>query len=251
VGGLLEFFSKKYIFSFFPWIFDMHGTEWFYAVVLCIVLSVNNIWSQHVSAGKDVAGDLGDLAIHRVVGMEVIFPPDRHVFRHSDEVQFALLLDVDSLEELLSIFGADATIEVEIDWDRRSSFPLAPDLSISIPSMNDGPHVVKAWVAGSSSSYTQSPTANVAFFVRTDLAQKVAEDNDSNYVASEDFEQGGQKMGRESSEDLFEWTSSFMSLLIQHPPPNFVFRTRASLFVEVRVTDKEMVRPRMHVGCAL
>jgi len=218
----------------------MHRSEtWLYAVVLCIVLSVNNIWSQHVSAGKDVAGDLGDLAIHRVVGMEVIFPPDRHVFRHSDEVQFALLLDVDSLEELLSMFGADATIEVEIDWDRRSSFPLAHDLSISIPSMNDGPHVVKAWVAGSSSSNTQSPTANVAFFVRTDLAQKVAEDHDSNYVA-------GPKMGRESSEDLFEWTSSFMSLLIQHPPPNFVFRARASLFVEVRVTDKEMVRSKMH-----
>ena len=223
----------------------MHITTWLNAVVLCIVLPVNNIWSQHVSAGKDVAGDLGDR--DRVVGMEVIFPPDKHVFRHSDEVQFALLLDVDSLEELLSIFGADATIEVEIDWDRRSSFPLAPDLSISIPSMNDGPHVVKAWVAGSSSFNTQSPTANVAFFVRTDLAQKVAEDNDSNYVASEHFEKEGQNMGRESSEDLFQWTSSFMSLLIQHPPPNFVFRARASLFVEVRVTDKEMVRSKMHL----
>ena len=32
------------------------------------------------------------------VGMEVVFPPERHVFQHADEVQFALLFDVESPE---------------------------------------------------------------------------------------------------------------------------------------------------------
>ena len=130
------------------------------------------------------------------VGMEVVFPPERHVFQHADEVQFALLFDVESPEvcagmrvcvrvcgqagasrrgricgrghvraggaerwfdthrrgarsqELLGIFGAEATIELEIDWERRSTFALAPDLSLSIPSLAEGPHIAKAWVAG-------------------------------------------------------------------------------------------------------
>ena len=39
--------------------------------------------------------------------MEVVFPPARHVFRHADEVQFALLFDVASPEVLfdVSLYG--------------------------------------------------------------------------------------------------------------------------------------------------
>jgi len=33
-----------------------------------------------------------------VVGLDVMFPPERHVFRHADEVQFALQFDVESPE---------------------------------------------------------------------------------------------------------------------------------------------------------
>ena len=32
------------------------------------------------------------------VRMEVVFPPERHVFQHADEVQLALLFDVESPE---------------------------------------------------------------------------------------------------------------------------------------------------------
>jgi len=115
-------------------------------------------------------------------------------------------------QELLSIFGAGATIEVEIDWDRRSSFPLAPDLSVTIPSLSEGPHMVKAWVASPStpsSSTIQSPSAHVAFFVRTVSHNEDEVDDDSAGEA------GGAHEGGGIERSLAQWVSSLMSLLVQ------------------------------------
>ena len=169
--------------------------------------------------------------------MEVVFPPARHVFRHADEVQFALLFDVASPEVLFDVFGAEATIELEIDWDRRSSFPIDSDLAVSIPSLNEGPHVVRAWVASTRShagSAVPSTTATVEFFV---WPLPTAPEHGEDEGTGESSVAGGM---REMSEEMERWIASLMSMLVQHPPADFVFRSRDALFVEVRVTDKEM-----------
>jgi hypothetical protein len=140
------------------------------------------------------------------------------------------------MQELERIFGPAATIELEIDWDRRISFPLAPDLSLSIPSLSEGPHLAKVWVATSvalEDTEVPSPTAQVAFFVRAYFATDEGQDHDG-WVGS-DSDEGGP-----AALEFTRWRSSLMSLLVHHPPNDFVFRSRAALFVEVRVTDKEM-----------
>jgi len=57
-------------------------------------LCVLGLWAALVAcAGRESSGGRAQSA-----RMEVVFPPERHVFQHADEVQLALLFDVESPE---------------------------------------------------------------------------------------------------------------------------------------------------------
>jgi hypothetical protein len=103
--------------------------------------------------------------------------------------------------------------------------------------MYEGPHMVKAWVSAPNVPSGSPPpvaTAQVSFFVRP---SSPAPEDDTNRAAGD---AAGKAEHEEEEEELSRWASSLMTLLVQHPPPAFVFRSRATLFVEVRVIDKEM-----------
>jgi hypothetical protein len=128
---------------------------------------------------------------------------------------------------------------LEIDWERRSTFAIAPDLSVGVPAMAEGPHIAKAWVAAPnapSATATSLSSVQVAFFVRAPSPAEDAHTAEGGKEASSTGVEGDE----EDSSELSRWARTMMSLLVQHPPPHFVFRSRAALFVEVRVTDKEM-----------
>ena len=96
--------------------------------------------------------------------------------------------------------------------------------------------MVRAWVASTRShagSAVPSTTATVEFFV---WPLPTAPEHGEDEGTGESSVAGGM---REMSEEMERWIASLMSMLVQHPPADFVFRSRDALFVEVRVTDKE------------
>ena len=95
----------------------------------------------------------------------------------------------------------------------------------------------RAWVASPALQASSAPSSSVhvAFFVR---AYSTDEDEDGLWQQIGTAASGE---GEEAASTGFaRWKASLMALLVQHPPRDFVFRSRTAMFVEVRVTDKEM-----------